>query len=126
MPTLRGQISGPAVRVEMIYTNNGFPIVNFSMPSERRDAKNNKITDWVKCVCLGERFAKLVTEKWLYEKRQITVFGEVSCDIFKRNNGEPGGNLKILVRDIEFLAGGKRNEEATEDVELYNAETGGF
>ncbi len=91
---------------EARYTQDGVFVANFPVAVNVRKDE----TVWVEVSAwreLGER-----CHQYLTKGRQVLVRGTPEVQAFTRKNGEPGAALKVVAQIVQFLGGGKHEEES--------------
>lgn len=79
---------------------NGKKVINFSVcHTEKRKDGTSKST-WVECGKWGETTA---VAPYLLKGTKVYVEGIPDLNLYKKNDGEPGGSIRLMVNKIELL-----------------------
>jgi single-strand DNA-binding protein len=108
---------------EMRYTQDGTPVTNFSIASNRRwngpDGQQNEETIWFR-VTAWRRLAETCNE-YLKKGRQVLVEGRLQPDpdtggprLWTGNDGAARASFEVTAVNIRFLSGGNRGEASSE------------
>ncbi len=94
---------------EIAYTKNGKAVANLSLATERGWGDNKKTQWWNVSIWgdSGERAGQYVNKGSL-----IRVAGEVSIDVYTRNDGTTGASLKLNAFHWDFIGGKSESEPA--------------
>ncbi|MEE8391806.1 MAG: single-stranded DNA-binding protein [Anaerolineae bacterium] len=98
---------------EMRYTQDGTPVTNFSVATNRKWARQDGTqmdeTIWFR-VSAWRRLAETCNE-YLKKGRPVLVEGRLQADengnprTFTRNDGSPGASFEITAQTVKFLGG---------------------
>ena len=94
-------------RVELRRTQNGDPVLNFSVAVDQgKDTQGNKRdAKWFECALWGKRAEAL--ERYITKGSKVTVSGRPTA---REHNGK--AYLGCNVQEITLMGGGERREEA--------------
>lgn len=97
--TIAGNVGRDA---ELRRTNNGDPVLGFSVAVDMGKDKNGHKRDsvWVKCSLWGKRAESL--ERYITKGSKLVVTGRPGVDVY-----EGKGSLTISVNDLTFMGGGQ-------------------
>jgi len=85
---------------ELKYTNDGTPVLNFSVASNDGWG-DNKTTTWVRAAVFGKRAEAL--SKILAKGRKVQVVGPIVQREYDRREGGKGYSLDQRANDVELL-----------------------
>lgn len=100
MAKLRGTLSGVVVNPDSNYTPQGKFVLKFSLPAEQYKA-GGKQTEWIRCVCWGDRYEKLT--EYIVAGKIVTVTGEISLETWTGKDGTFHASLVMTVYEIDLL-----------------------
>lgn len=98
---------------------NGKVVVNFRVAVNGK-RKEDDVT-WFRCAMWGERAEKVFP--FLVKGKKVFVQGPVQIETFKRDNGQEGHSLKVMVNDLELLSGG--DDRTNNNAGSGNKQSGG-
>ena len=87
----------------------GMPKVTFTVATDRayQKDKNNKKVDFIPAEMIGKHVEKLA--QYLTKGKMIGIEGELNIDQYEKN-GEKKSFTKVKVDRLEFLGGGKQED----------------
>lgn len=87
---------------------NGKKVINFSVCHTQKNKDGSSKSTWVECGKWGETTA---IAPYLTKGTKVYVEGVPDLNLYKKNDGEPGGSIRLLVNKIELLG---KSEVATQ------------
>ncbi len=81
----------------------GKKVINFSVCHTEKRKDGQEKSTWVECGKWGETTA---IAPYLTKGTKVYVEGIPDINLYKKNDGEPGGSIRVLVNKIELLGGG--------------------
>ena len=87
---------------------NGKKVINFSVCHTQKNKDGSSKSTWVECGKWGETTA---IAPYLAKGTKVYVEGVPDLNLYKKNDGEPGGSIRLLVNKIELLG---KSEVATQ------------
>ncbi len=79
---------------------NGKKVINFSVCHTQKNKDGSSKSTWVECGKWGETTA---IAPYLTKGTKVYVEGVPDLNLYKKNDGEPGGSIRLLVNKIELL-----------------------
>lgn len=89
---------------------NGKKVINFSVCHTQKNKDGVEKSTWVECGKWGETTA---IAPYLLKGTKVYVEGIPDINVYKKNDGEPGGSIRVLVNKIELLGGGGQQSAPT-------------
>lgn len=87
---------------------NGKKVINFSVCHTQKNKDGASKSTWVECGKWGETTG---IAPYLTKGTKVYVEGVPDLNLYKKNDGEPGGSIRLLVNKIELLG---KSEVATQ------------
>jgi len=98
--------------MELRYTDGGFCIGSFSIAvGEKR--KSEDVSHFFDCTLLGDIAGKL--SQYLTKGKQVAITYALQQDRWEKD-GQKNSKVKLLVKQIQMLGGGKSQQEDSSDV----------
>lgn len=97
---------------ELRHSNDGNPILNFSIASNMRVKKGAEWVDattWVRCVIFGKRAESLA--KVLDKGSSVVARGTLSLSEYEARDGTKKSSLELRADDVSFAPGGRKGAE---------------
>lgn len=91
---------------------NGKKVINFSVCHTQKNKDGSSKSTWVECGKWGETTGVV---PYLTKGTKVFVEGVPDLNLYKKNDGEPGGSIRLLVNKIELL-GGQSQDQASAPV----------
>jgi single-strand DNA-binding protein len=110
---------------ELRYTPQGTPVCSFSMATnERRKDKTGEMQDqttWFR-VTLWGRQAETASQ-YLTKGRPVYIEGRLRVEEWTDRDGKPRHTLEVTATDMQFIGGGRNEEQPTERPDTGGAPT---
>ena len=91
---------------EMKYSQNGKPIVTFSMAATTGFGEYEQ-TEWFNCVAFGDRFTNVT--QYLKKGQMIGVSGSLQTHSWEDNEGKKHYRTEVKVNELTLLGNGNGN-----------------
>ena len=109
---------------EIRTTQDGRKVARFSLATNRRwkdkQGKSKESVEWHRCVCFGPK-AEII-EKYVEKGEPLWVRGELRTESFTDKDGTNWRVSTTVVKQIEFLGGGKKAKASEESAAAGQAE----
>ena len=89
---------------EVRYTHNGTAVCNFPL-GVNAGFGDKQYTIWVDCSLFGQR-AQGQLPTYLTKGSAVAVSGEVDLGVWSKQDGSPGGAIRLNVGQLSFAGGG--------------------
>ena len=91
---------------EMKYSQNGKPIVTFSMAATTGFGEYEQ-TEWFNCVAFGDRFTNVA--QYLKKGQMIGISGSLQTRSWEDNEGKKHYRTEVKVNELTLLGNGNGN-----------------
>jgi len=110
-----GIIGNFGAKPELRHTQSGKTVCNFSLAVNAKWGKgeDQQRTDWIDCVA-WERAAEVICE-YMDKGSKICVEGPLQASSYDDKEGNKRKKTEIVVREFEFLGGGKKGEASPDN-----------
>jgi len=111
---------------ELRYSASGTPVCNFSMAtSEKRKDRNGEYqeqTTWFRVTLFGRQAE--TASQYLQKGRPVYIEGRLHVEEWTDRDGKPRQTLEVNATDMQFIGGGARSGEPTQERAASTAASG--
>ena len=81
-----------------------YTVLSFPVASTKK-VKGEERTTWFDCSLWGKRAQSL--SPYIVKGTRVVVVGEVSLDVYKKQDGTQGAKISVNVNDVTLMGGGQ-------------------
>lgn len=105
-----------------VFTTKSKTYISFTCATQENSSKDSP-TIWLSAYADLERFKNV--QPYLTKGKMLQITGSLRCNLYHANNGSEGIDYKVSVDSLDFVPGGKRDENATANAAAANQMTTG-
>lgn len=103
-------VSGYVGNADLRTTNDGKPVLNFSVAHSEKPKGGEEKTTWVRVSVFGNRAEAL--SNWIVKGAHVTAVGALRVGLYESRDGKTTLNVDMSAMEVSFTAGRGRSDDA--------------